>query len=125
MTTELETKIEELKAAVNTEMQTLMDRIKAYEDKNAENVLLGVVLQEIGAAENVRESAEKAGLSVENFIVEAIMTAMDERKTIPVDIEVYNRLEARASGRGLNIEQLFNRSAFQEFLLDGLQRGAF
>ena len=77
-----------------------MDRIKAYEDKNAENVLLGVVLQEIGAAENVRESAEKAGLSVESFIAEAIMTAMDERKAIPVDIEVYNRLEARASGRG-------------------------
>ena len=50
---------------------------------------------------------------------------MNHQQHIPIDIEVYNRLEARASGRGLDIDELFNRSSFQEFVLDGLQRGAF
>ena len=90
----------------------------------AESAFL-VTVKNMVALEQVIAFAESQGKDPSTFVAEAIMTAMDQTKAIPIDIEVYNRLEARASGRGLNVEQLFARSSFQEFVLDGLQRGAF
>lgn len=102
-----------------------MDKITAQQNEHEAEGGVLMTIKKLVAVSEVMAYAEARGMSVEDFVTEAIIAAMDQRKAIPIDIEVYNQLEARASGRGLKIEQLFARASFQEFVLDGLQRGAF
>ena len=106
-------------------MTTLRDKIAEFQEEREANQALLMGIKNMATLEQVIARAESVGLDPQTFVAEAVIDTLNERKSIPIDIEVYNRLEARASGRGLNIDELFNRSSFQEFVLDGLQRGAF
>ena len=124
MTTDLETQLRELQQTIRKELRARENEIKDLKAKHASESAVRASMKRMSTVGQIIEHAEKEGISVDEFVADAIITAM-KSKSIPIDIELYNKLEARASARGLKIDELFKRSAFQDFVLDGLSRGAF
>lgn len=117
---QIQTKYDEREAEHQAEIEALKkehaDRLSAIE-----------TIVPISMLDTIVSQANAEGIDINAFMLEVVMQGLKEKTLyhIPVSFRIYEALMALARGRGIDLQTLTEREGFIEYILSGLQRGAF
>jgi len=111
--------IEDLLAEHKAELQSL-------KKEHEQELLICKSFVESGSLVLVKKMAAAAGVSANLWILDAILAASEAHiESVRVSSRVYEKLYALANSRGISVVELTKRSSFEQFIEEGIARGAF